>query len=186
MTTIFEIGTLWFWLLTGAIFMIVLFFVENEEKYSWFGATLSFVVFLALVGWLGNGTTFKTTFQYIRDYPLSIIGFFIVYVISGVAWSFVKWYIFLKGIAKLIHKYGLNGYHNDYHYLKIPEFKENKERIISWITYWPFSIFWTLTHTFFFEIYNWITNTLEKTYQRTIDTIFEDIKIAEKEKQNKK
>lgn len=177
MTTIFEIGTLWFWLLMGVTFVVVLFFVENEKKYSWFGATISFVAFLALIGWFGNGTTFKTAFQNIRDYPLSIIGFFAIYVILGVAWSFAKWYVFLKDIARQLRIKSVKSA-DSYHY--IPRFNDNKERITSWITYWPFSIFWTLTHNFFFKIYNWITETLEHTYQGMIDSIFKEFKENKK------
>lgn len=88
-----------------------------------------------------------------------------IYVIAGVIWSVIKWWLHIK--AWLIKanqlqakKESLMAEHWSGDNIRRSEVREactvsrNKANITNWIVYWPISLFITFTHEIFEHIYN--------------------------------
>lgn len=94
MTTLFAIGTLWFWLLLVAAFICILWALEDDE-YPGTKATVVTLVTLGLIYFLGGRSALNDLFSFVAHNPLVILMVFVVYLIAGTVWSVVKWYFFV-------------------------------------------------------------------------------------------
>lgn len=169
MGALFVIGSLWFWLLAIAAVCIIVTTTELEEANSW-----GFVVVigtLTLMYFGGNQHSFREFGNYIVENPKVIIGSVVGYLVLGVVWSIVKWFIYLKGQTQRINEYGISYGVND-----IYDVSKNKQRILNWMMYWPFSGLWTLIDEPFRKFFKHAFYYLEKTYQRMADNAKKGLK----------
>lgn len=116
MTTLFAIGTLWFWVLLVAAFICILWALEDDE-YPGTKATVVTLVTLGLIYFLGGRPELNGLFSFIAHNPLVIALAFGGYLLAGTIWSVVKWYFFV-----------LNA--RDKYRDKVAEIKENFENDI--------------------------------------------------------
>lgn len=78
-------GTIWFWVISAAMFILVLALSENEHNFSAFISVAAFIGVMEVVG----------TFN-IFDDPLTLLKWGAVYFAVGAAWSFLKWFSLLN------------------------------------------------------------------------------------------
>jgi len=169
------VGTIWFWLLLLVGSGVIMYFLESAlEKHSDTGggiwATVCIIGLFVAYYYLGSSTHLISLLSYIKTHPFIIIAGAIGYLLCGVVWSIFKWYFFvLKKMNKLDDE--LKHDSNTYRIASIdsytPHARENKARIISWMTYWPFSGLWML-----------INDPIRKTFQhiyRSIENYFDAI-----------
>jgi hypothetical protein len=185
MFEIFVYGTFWFWTLI-ALEITLLFICTVNER---FGFALFSVIFgLALLHCFGNLNIFET----LANHPLIIFGCFIGYFIVGTSWAICKWWFHvrdmrrkyaevdrkLKEMRKAYDKAGITEEfqawcqktYKIYPWYEIRDYKPNvyrsKTRILFWMSWWPFSLAWTLINDpitrAFTCIYNAITNWLQR------------------------
>jgi len=128
------------------------------------------------------GIDYHNILTYTRANSGAIIGSVVGWVILGVLWSFFKWYVFLKD----------NKEYQDTYYAKHREFREetykgkeipprvydipqavnNKERIITWMMYWPFSIIGFLLSNPLQRFFKWIYNQISGVYERITKSVY--------------
>ncbi len=186
MLTLFALGTLWFWVLSAAIFCLITALVENE---SGFWATVLFVGSLASLNWWYK-IPLLTTIKLNPGKALIIVG---IYFLVGVIWSVVKWYFFLH--KRLVRYNNIKAELLREHSAAIltPELAvelrdrlsyEDKQPVLAsdhkadltrWATYWPFSIVGTLLNDVVRVIWEYIYEILQSTYQRIADSMFKDV-----------
>lgn len=144
-----AIGTLWFWVAAVIWLVIVTFCIEKEDSSGW-GALLTSGAFLALLFFFGSKDPVVNVLHYVAQNPGAILGVVTLYLFFGIAWSIVKWWFFLRE-NKRKQKESLddtNKYRNpDEKTLwkpTIPKACDNKSTILMWMSWWPFSLIWTL------------------------------------------
>ena len=158
-------GTLWFWIFSIATIWLIIALVEEiDNEVHGTGATITLVVFLTMFFSLGNKDLFFSILEFIATQPAATIGIFIGYVVLGIAWSFVKWYFYL------IKTRDYQKERQDK--LVAPQFLYNKSKIITWMSYWPFSALWVGINKPFKHMYNYIVTHLSGSYQKMSDRIF--------------
>ena len=195
MTELFLVGGLYFWVLIAFWAIALIALVENER---WGSATLvSIVVFFALARW-GDFNILIA----LRDRPLIGFGAIAGYLITGVLWSFGKWWFFVKDRrnkyeevkARFLEKRGskeaviphelkaewtkylLEGRdsHQRYTYAfaTAPSAREHKSRITTWMAFWPWSLVWTLINDPLRKLFEHIYQHIQRLYQSIADRLY--------------
>lgn len=199
---LFAIGTFWFWTLL-VVESALLFWALEED--SGFGATVSLIVTVLLLQYLGDANVFG----YIKGNPLEVVSYVLGYFLFGTLWSFGKWYFFLLNLrekydearAFFLKNRNVAGnqipvsMRNDWkkywhdqvrsldHYYEgavreedlIPKARNHKARILLWMTYWPWSMVWTLICDVVKKIFKHIYQALQRWYQRIANHVFRGI-----------
>jgi hypothetical protein len=89
MLTLFLIGTVWFWLLLIAEFVLLLLFVELERPGF---ATVSLVATFSLLAFFGNFNLIAA----VKAHPIDAAIGLGIYFVGGTLWSFGKWFFFVR------------------------------------------------------------------------------------------
>jgi hypothetical protein len=165
---LFAVGTLWFWLLLTAVVIAMIAFIEKEEQ-SGTGATILLIGFLVFTGVFGGKEDYLSAGSWIIDNPFTIIGVFLGYLLLGVVWSFVKWYLFLNDLRAKCKENGNKVYAEQI------SFWRNKSRILVWMSYWPFSAVWFVVHDPIVRSFKFLQTKLAATYQKISDKMFKDL-----------
>ena len=153
-------GLLW-WAMIGVVFVTMLVALE-KESYGWLWG-IGIITLLA--------HEFLSDFSpigYIVANPMTIVYGVIGYLVVGMNWGFVKWWFFTRAAATAYREARDRKYPNmPAGEMLTPEQRERlfndfvipskyvpiltdrrvsnyKTRIITWVTYWPISMFWTL------------------------------------------
>jgi hypothetical protein len=169
---LFAFGTLWFWLLIILTFILITTFVEKEEQ-SGTGATIILIISVFLIGIFGNFESFKNIFNYAVTNPWTVLGFFALYVVLGIVWSFFKWYFYLSTIKEEVKEKKENCIKFYRQEIDI-SLSVNKNRVIVWMSYWPFSIIWTLINDPIKKLYRYILHKISGLYQKISDRMFKE------------
>lgn len=180
-------GTIWFWTLLSVVAILIIWFLEDaidyDRTYRDTGggtkATVTFFIFLALCYFFGSKEQFVESLYFIKDNPGTIILMLISYVVIGVIWSIVKWYFYLQGFK--MHHIIRNGTENGISLRNIPRGSQNKNRIITWMSYWPFSMIWTIINEPVRKIFKYIYSKIEGIYDKMSKSVFYDY-ISKEEK----
>jgi hypothetical protein len=170
METFFAFGTLWFWVLATIFLIYLIFCIEGDEDYGGTGATVGLAIFLGLLYFMGNKSGFHGFFDYAKDHPGVVIGCIASYFVLGTVWSIVKWFFYLKKEKKLrgsedFQYKVLHGYYT---------LSEKTGKIISWMSYWPFSFAWTFFDEPVKKAFETIAERLEGVYNRIAIKISKD------------
>jgi hypothetical protein len=166
-------------------------------------ASTTFVLVAAfMVWWFAIGNPFTYIYEHISE----LATYALYYIGIGVAWSFIKWIRMLcwlkKAIAKKLEEFksgketGWSGYTLPEKIIVIfdkqlergdisPEgqitvsakHKRNLSRLVTWGTYWPFSVTSYIFGKAIREIWEWIVNSLNIVYKGISRYIFRDITI---------
>ncbi len=186
-----ALGTIGFWILVGIVSLLLIAAVEYEKP-GW--ATFSLIVAFTLLWLLGDVNIVALALSN----PLLAVGVVAGYFVIGALWSVGKWWFFVRKCREkyddfrkefLVRKnfsvsgpipdslkkdwteYCSSGYGRIYSCLK-PEVGKNKARILTWMVYWPWSMFWTLLNDPVKYMFKWIYQQLRAVYQRIADSAF--------------
>jgi hypothetical protein len=184
MLELFVVGTAWFWILIG-IEVIVLFFCTAKELAGL--ALVSILAVLLALHFMGNVDVVGPVVNNPGTVALLIASYFL----TGTIWSVCKWWFYVKERSRKYSSFRRRFLKNnqanetgeipDGLKTKLkeefqrqfgwdsafkPRASEQKGRILFWMTWWPFSLTWTLindpiTRTFT-AIYNGIAGLLQK------------------------
>lgn len=139
-------GTFWFWSIALCVFLFVSWLVYDTSKGS-YRSKSPYYYYQFICGIL--------IFKWVVTNPFWMFFLGLVYGTAGVAVSFVKWRTFLK-------KRHSNGWPK-------PIFETERPRIVRWISYWPFELFWTGLHDVPYQFVDEVVKSLGKSYQNMID-----------------
>lgn len=194
MFELFVFGTFWFWMLLVAEIVMLFIFIDNENGV---GATISMVVFGALLQWFGN----VDIIHYVRANPLFILSCAGAYFALGAVWGVVKWWIFCRDRleeyeeardaflkrngqtsgTKVVPpelrkewKYYLD--RNSKDIAQTPQVREHKSKIMRWMTFWVVSIVWSFINDFVKRVFRTIYQKLSNFLQRISDNMFGSMK----------
>lgn len=182
-TDFFIFGTLWFWLLLAVVGIVITVYLEageNGKDTNGTGATLTLIGFGIVYYFMGSSEHIRNIFQYIMHHPLTIFGYLGAYYGVGVGWSIVKWYFYLKfKAAELSEELDeeLDKYTRmDYLPSKFKiSARDKKGTIIAWMTYWPFSVLWTMVHKFVRQAFQFLYIKFEGVYNSISKRVFADV-----------
>ena len=201
MTEIFTLfgllafGTAAFWGFWVTLFVVLCVLVGLTENEKWGYASGIIVVGFIF---LAQMHIFNIV-HYANTHLANLIWFVVKYIGIGVIWGLFKWVRFVyrkKGQYKSVlnsflkeqnatelndelrFKWNtkLNGYGQ---YISIsaipPVASENKEKIINWMAFWPFSMLGTLLNDFLTEVWNAIYDSIGGTYDKIARAIYKDV-----------
>lgn len=166
-------GTFWSIFLIALTVIIVVSLIEAKDDESheyWAGFTI--IIALVLLGIFGNWEFFKNILIFIRDNPWIAVGYLMIYIILGLGWSFIKWYLYLNEKRKYFRKH-------TYSNRDMPKFNENKSRIVAWMMYWPFSVLWNMTHNLFRDVFTFLSEQLKGAYEKIVKNMFKEFEKEE-------
>lgn len=198
MMMMLEFGSMGFYTISIAMFILVLALSENDYEY-WAGGSL--VGFFFVMDWAGSFNIFAD--------PILLLEYAAIYVVVGVFWSFASWVFYLYKVKetlisyryKFLQKKGVQNvddgtkvpdnmklefyeYLKSKHYLSryadnrtiklAPSFMDNKLMIGRWIIWWPTSFVWTMLSNPVVRFGHWIAARLKNVYQRISDRVFAD------------
>lgn len=187
---LFFLGTLGFWALLALECIILITFV-NYEKGGW--ATASLIGTVALVHFGSNLDVIAS----IAAHPYLTVGAIVAYFAIGTVWAIAKWKLFVDDLraeydeakADFLEHKGVEGtvipdeLKRDWQRAaphrtdsgKPPQARRHKSRILMWMSYWPWSVFWTFAHDFVVKVFNRIYNSISSLLQRISDNAFEGV-----------
>jgi hypothetical protein len=155
-------GSVWFWLVIG---IAVILMMTATEKGSGLGATVTFLVSVAILYFFGNQSSLGAIFAYGIDHPWSAISVVVAYFILGTCWAIMKWYFFLIDARDKAKE-------ENHSFLHVPNVTEHKGKIMLWMFYWPFSSVWTLIDHPVKKIFQFIYNRIKDRMQKMANKIF--------------
>jgi len=205
MFEIFLFGTFWFWMLIALEIVVLFVFIENENGA---GATVSMLLFGAMLQWFGN----VDIIQYVKSYPLFILSCAGAYFALGAVWGVIKWWIFCRDRLedyeeardiflnenkvpagtkvvpvelRLAWKAILEKSFKTASLVDVPQVRTHKAKIIRWMTFWVISIIWSFINDFvkriFRTIYQKISNFLQGISDKMFRSVKNDLEIPNEE-----
>jgi hypothetical protein len=175
-----------YWLLLIE-FLVIMSTVATESNWT---ALFSIIVFGCLAHWLSD----INLFEFFKDNSTFIIEIIIAYLFIGIIWGFIKWFLYVRKIKEdyLILKSSWKPCNRSFEdevrfrFQEIPpKASSHKEKIINWISLWPFSFIWSLICDFITNLFNEIYKAFSGLFQKISDQQFKDIhpdKDMQKEK----
>jgi hypothetical protein len=170
-------GTIGFVIFTILFLVFIIAALEvdtytEKDKGGGFLATVIVIGAFVCYYFFGSSQQIHDLFFYFKAHIGIAIGFFLLYFVFGVVWSFFKWFFFLRRRRDNllnIHRVKANGLNID----DIPLAKDNTNRLASWITYWPFSAIWTLLNDPVRKFVRFLVETFGGFYDRMSQSAFE-------------
>lgn len=149
--TLAAMGLVWFCLVFSILAFTVLVAVSTDH-YVWAGAALFFAggLFVVFGGW--------PDLSWFANNPVHTIGAIVIYLIGGLAWSCVKWYLFLTDMKASE--------------AKRPQARHHKSTIVSWMMYWPFSVIGTCIFDFIRRGWNAVYNYISGLFDKIGDSVY--------------
>lgn len=138
-----------------------------------FWAAISIIAGALGLRFLAGVNVFPEGFA-IRDY----FGYIVLYLLVGVLWSVVKWYFYVNDRAREHKrrkaKFGSQYSERGYGQITVPQVNEHKSDIIRWMTYWPFSLIFTLINDPFRRLFEFIYRQIHDSLQAMANRAFQD------------
>lgn len=189
----FLIGGFWFWTLIVCAFIVLVLCVEFEAPFKALG---TIIVTTGLLVLFGN----FDPFGWIAANPLHTVGLVAGYFLSGTLWSLVKWWLFvgrrkeayedmklewfrsegIKGVTVVPEdrRGDWASYVSQWRRQKeaqIPQAMDYKGLIMTWMAYWPWSVFWSAFDDVIRKIFATIYAELASTFQRISNRMFSSV-----------
>lgn len=182
------IGSLWFWVLVALVVVIEFFMVEYENPTA---ATFTLIGAFVLLAIFGDFNLWHA----VRSNPVEAGIAGASYFLLGAVWSVGKWWFYVKDLysqyqearAKFMQDHGKNAnelmgdtlkdmWKKSYSsmHLSKPKIREHKGRIMVWMTYWPWSMVWTVVNDPVKKIFAAIFKELQGLYQKIADSVYKD------------
>jgi hypothetical protein len=191
---LFVVGTFWFWALVVAWIIMLFIFIENENG---IGATISMIIFGCCLQFFGN----VDFLGYVMENPLTIAMIVGSYFLLGGIWGCVKWWVFCrdrweeymetkeeflrsKGLpagTKVVpdefklewtRKLKQHGEYRGRTLADTPRVRDNKGKILRWMSFWPVSLIWSLINDFVKRVFKTIYQKIAGFLQRIADNMF--------------
>lgn len=128
-----------FWVIIGVLFVASIAALESDEPGF---LVLLFLCCLFTVGWKVHAGIFT-----IR----AVLQFFGAYVCIGAIWSIFKWW---RNTRDVMEKYRAGEFNYASYAIDALTPLRNKGKILSWMMFWPSSVFWTATREIFNTIWD--------------------------------
>jgi hypothetical protein len=137
--------------------------VENDYPgWSTLMAASSFALFMGM-----RGVTLPETWLWIKTNPGILVLVAMAYLALGTGWAVIKWWSYVR---KQLRNWKPRNYGTGATEPQRILVKEHKSRIMTWMSFWPMSLLWTLLNDpirkLFTEIYTRISGTLQKIADR--------------------
>ena len=185
MLTLLVFGSVGFWILVSLVALLIFWMTEIEQP-GW--ATLMLIVTFVALAYLGDFNLWHA----IKGNPMGAIVACAAYVGVGAAWSVGKWWFFVHACRAIyqevrdefMERYNLDksgdipDHQKQDFQFKVehgskeaakPLIRENKSRITIWMTYWPWSMTWTLINDPVKKMFRWVYHQLQAVYQSIAD-----------------
>lgn len=167
---LFAVTGLTFWLLF--LIAIVCLFISVATESSWWGL-LIIICFLSSLWVFGYKGNVQGIWGWITENPLRLIIYFLFYILLGIAYSFVKWYLFLSDRKEEMLR-RRKEYDNIIFY-GIPQIQDYKGKLFGWIFYWSLGVIWDMIDRPFRRLFKFIYERISGSYQRISDKMFANI-----------
>ncbi len=172
-------GTTWFWMICGCIIITIMFNLDNAMKPSnlttdyggGVPSTLLVITGILLYGFFGSWTHLGIIGNFMLNNPSQVLLFIMGYYFLGMIWSMVMWYIFLTDYKEAHLK---NRTKDEWYRSYIPKASKYQSRIITWMTYWPISLFWTAISNGVRRSFTFLFDKVESVYNKITDSVFKD------------
>jgi hypothetical protein len=159
-------GSMWFWILLVVAMGAVFAFIDHEDG---IGATGTLVLFLLLLHRFGD----ISAFSFVSSHPYRILGWASAYFVLGTLWSFAKWWFHCRAQRDLYNEKKKQG--NSYGVPSKPNAAESKDTILRWMTFWPWSMIWTLINDPIKKAFREIFRRLQARFQAIADKAWDGI-----------
>jgi hypothetical protein len=166
MTTIFIVGTFWFWSLIVLATILLIWAVDSNAYWK---ALLVLVGTFVVLGFFGAGQEIREMGSWVWSHPLQTFLSVLGYLVVGAVWSIFKWNRYLKILR--FNKIEDGGKFSKSELENMVRY--NKSRLISWMAYWPFSIIWTALSDPFQELYRRLSGTFQKLVYKNLSDLQE-------------
>jgi hypothetical protein len=209
------VGGVWFWIITALVFILLVWEVSGERIVT---AVVTVVGYLFLIHLFGNASIFSIIREHPAHAYIGIPLFFILGALWSIVkwWFFVKrnalryrelrmdWLCEMglenvnldtpvpDSLKKLWDNRASGSYSNSFSIDRTaPLARTYKKKIINWMIWWPFSMFWTLIDEPWRLIYEAMTRLFQKISNRVytdavrndfVQTKETDLKIEEDRK----
>lgn len=177
------LGSLWFWVLVAAAIVALFTFIDHDDG---IGATGTLIAFFLIQQLFGD---FKV-FSYVKFHPARTAELLIAYFLAGTLWAIAKWWFHVREErAKYDEKRASflrgqelepsDGIPEDLKAKwaewapKKPNVSDSKERILRWMSFWPWSMVWTLINDPIKKAFRAIYRYIQKLLQLIVDKAFE-------------
>ena len=185
---LFNLISIYWVLAAEVLFMFVC--VANENNVA---PVVSLVAFGALVHFFSD----IHLVQFLKDNYTNCLFYSGVYLVVGVLWGFIKWWLFVVEVKEeykqrrkvFMHKHNII----DPSHMSSPTIKdmfarevntsnipprasEHKSEITGWISYWPISVIWSLISDFVTAFFKRIYKIFASSFQRISDHSFKEFK----------
>lgn len=190
--SMFMFGTFWFWALLGVGMIVMTAFIVHERDVK---AALTLVVVLAALALFGD----FNALAWIRAHAVGFCVGLGVYLAFGTVFAVFKWWRFVGRLrdtydeakARYLQTHGLAGpgipveYRGDWRnhvrqYVRDlrgdfpPQARSYKGKIVSWMTYWPWNLLWTLINDPIRRLFKAIFQMIQGILQGISDRAFQD------------
>src|SRR3989344_2984528 len=182
--TLFVFGSVWFWLLLIATSGFLCVFSEHKK-----GLWATFFLFVTLLLFFSGNFG---VLVFLKENPFTVLLSVVGYFVLGAVWSYFKWDLYLEDEKEVYEEFKKEWTNKDgtwkreddakntYPYLQMKHIVENgalgeKERIVTWMAFWPWSFVWTFINDFVLKIFNRIFRFMRGLYDRTTARILGDI-----------
>jgi hypothetical protein len=197
MFELFVVGTFWFWALIIAEIVLLFMFVEYENGV---GATVSLIIFACALQWCGDVNLVGFIFDNPLKLLAMVAAYFLLGGVWGTIkwWIFSKDRLeeyeelrddFLRnknlpaGTAvpqqfrrewkeKLERHRGHGRYGHGRTLAEAPRARDNKSRIMRWMSFWPVSMLWSFLDDFVKRVFKTIYHRISNFLQRISDNMF--------------
>jgi hypothetical protein len=193
---LFILGSWGFWILLAIASVIIIACINGDSGPK---ATVTFLIAAGLIA-LSNHFGWRDFLANWQAFAICAG----LYVTLGTGWGLIKWFSFVHKIRRkfddalpkilkpysvtslaelskddkykamkdmAILVYGYYGNASDFP----PQFSKNKSNVLFWMTFWPWSLFWTLLDDPIRRLFETIYRSLGKIGQRISDAAFADI-----------
>jgi prepilin signal peptidase PulO-like enzyme (type II secretory pathway) len=176
-------GTAWFYGLM-ALACVLLFTALDHD--SGVGATATLLSVATLEQLFGD----VKVFTYIRENPLLAVGFLAVYFLAGTLWSIGKWWFYVREErskydtekAHFLRRAGVDGDVIPTSMKKEwadeapdrPSAKTSKAKIMQWMSFWPWSMVWTLVNDPIKKAFKAIFTGIQSLLTKIVNSVYKD------------
>lgn len=203
MFELFVIGTFWFWALIVAEIILLFMFVEWENG---FGATISLFIFAAMLQWFGDTNIIGFVFDNPLKLVAVVAAYFLLGGVWGTVkwWIFARDCLeeyeelrdnFLRNknlpagttVPQAFRREwkqnldrnrdrSYNGYRT---LAEAPRARDNKSRIMRWMSFWPVSMLWSFLDDFVKRVFRTIYQRIHNFLQRIADNMWAKSTVAD-------
>lgn len=175
MIAIFEFGTIWFWVLMSLVCIVLMAVQENAESPGRWSTAWVIATLVALY-YCGANESIRQLGLHIYHNIGETLLYFLLYVVCGVVWSFLKWGFMVHDQVEIYNK-KFDTYPNYPAKWDAPELADYKGDIFNWIFYWPFSMIWFLIHEPIERLFKVIMDNTKKVYEGITNRASKRIKV---------